>query len=602
MRSFDELKAQATYWSEADVFDAETRAEVSRCIQAGQSEELEDRFYRNLEFGTGGLRGVLGAGTAFMNIYNIRKAASALARYLKSQNRAKVELKVAISYDSRRFSREFAEASAGVLAAAGIHTFITKELRPVPMLSFMVRHFDAQAGICITASHNPPEYNGFKVYWQHGGQLTPPHDQGIIDEYNSIDRYEDIPLLAFSKALEQGLVTEVGEELDVAYLNQAIAPYSSPTEGTNDLKIIYSPLHGSGGKPVLAALNRFGFKDVTLVPGQAEPDEDFPTVSSPNPEDPAALSQALALARELGGDLVLATDPDADRIGIVVKEAESFVFFNGNELASLLTDYVLQRQKSLGRLPDQPLVIKTIVTSDLMERIARSYGAACEETLTGFKWICELVEFYDAMPEGASGKKQFVCGGEESYGFLAGTSVRDKDAVLACALTSEMLAFYRHHQQSLSDRLAELWANHGLFRECLHTETLKGKSGAERIQSIMRNLRASPPTRIAGQKVISTLDYLNGIQTEQNRILPAANVLQFILQDHTKISVRPSGTEPKIKFYVSVRSETADLKEPLEALKLDSTLKASTALKPAKELAEQRLKTVLAATLDLVRS
>ncbi len=573
----EQIAKQAEYWATAKVFDEQTRAEVEGLLKRQDEKELSERFYRDLEFGTGGMRGVLGAGTARMNIYNVRKASQALASYIRSQFDPKdSELRVAISFDSRRFSPEFAQATAGVMAANGIKAYITKELRPTPMLSFMVRHFACQGGVCVTASHNPPEYNGYKVYWQTGGQIVPPHDKAIIDLYSRIDSYEEIRHLPYDEGVKKGLIVEVGADFDEIYF--AKVETLSVHKPEVDLKIVYTPLHGTGAMPIVECLHRFGFKDVLVVPEQAEPNGEFPTVDYPNPEDPKALKMAIDLAKEKGAELVMATDPDSDRIGIVVREGNDYTILNGNQIGSLLVDYVLRSQQAAGRLPASPLVVKTIVTTDLQAKIAASYGAACEETLTGFKWICQLIEDYE------SGQRQpyreYVCGGEESYGFLMGHFVRDKDAVSACCLAAEMVAFYKKQGKSLSQALDELYREHGVYQEALYTATLPGRAGAEQIASMMKKMRQQPPIELGGIKVSSVRDLQSskilvqqdGRFVESGSIdLPASNVLQFILEDGSKVSARPSGTEPKIKFYFSVyRSvSTAVDDASLEAAKKD---------------------------------
>ncbi len=554
----EQVKKLANYWATSPVFDAKTRGEISALLAARDDKELAERFYRDLEFGTGGLRGILGAGTARMNIYNIRKAAQAFADYLNSHF-GKSSKAIAISYDSRRFSREFSEATAEVMAANGIKAYITKELRPTPLLSYMVRYFKCQGGVCVTASHNPPQYNGYKVYWETGGQIVAPHDEAIIKRYGDIKNYEDIRFMAFAEGVKKGLIQEVGSELDEAYFGELVKLSVRPKFGREDFKIVYTPLHGTGGRIVPEALKRFGFKDVVVVPEQAEPHPDFPTVKFPNPEEPEAMAMAIALGRKLKADLVLGTDPDSDRIGIVVRENDDYRIYNGNQIGSLLIDFFLSGMKDAGRMPNNPLVIKTVVTTDQQEKIARHYGAACEETLTGFKWICQLIDDIE------TGKnlpyRHYVCGGEESYGFLAGSFVRDKDAVSACCVAAEMVAYYKSQGKSLSQVLDEIYLRHGSYLESLATFTLPGMEGAARIATIMEQLRRDPPQQIAGSNVEKLRDLLKGQELNlQTRLttpipLPSSNVLQFILSDGSKVSARPSGTEPKIKFYFSVFRE-----------------------------------------------
>lgn len=562
MQTTSDINELARYWATSPAFDAETRDEISRLVARNDEKELTERFYRDLEFGTGGLRGILGAGTSRMNIYNVRKATTALALHLIDtfpQEAAARTLKVAISHDSRRFSREFAKATAEVLVANGIQALITKDLRPVPMLSFMTRHFGCHAGVCVTASHNPPDYNGYKVYWQTGGQLVPPHDKAIIQKYAAIKGYEAIKRLDYEKALKEGRVREVGDELDEAYFAKVKALSMHP-EGRAGFKIVYSPLHGSGRYPVVEMLKRFGFTDVTVVPEQELPDGSFPTVKSPNPENPAALDMARELARKIDADLILATDPDCDRIGMEIKVAGQFFRPNGNQIGALLNEYFLQGLKESGRLPESPAVIKTVVTTDLQADLAKEFGASCEETLTGFKWICDLIEAYETGAHAP--KRTFVCGGEESYGFLAGSFVRDKDGVISCCLAAEMVAYYKSKHLSVVDVLDSMFQRHGVYHETLHDLTLPGKEGAEQIAQMMERLRKDPPRVIDGIPVAKLRDFETRQELEAAQgafratgtlALPKSNVLQFILNDGTKVSVRPSGTEPKIKFYVSVK-------------------------------------------------
>ncbi|MBM4250395.1 MAG: phospho-sugar mutase [Deltaproteobacteria bacterium] len=556
------IQERASYWATSEAFDKTTRAEVAALIDGKREKDIVDRFYRDLEFGTGGLRGIIGAGTARMNIYNVRKASTALARHLKEAFPHEA-LKVAVSHDSRRFSRDFAKATVEVMAAHGIQALITRELRPVPMLSFMTRHFGCHAGVCVTASHNPPEYNGYKVYWQTGGQLVPPHDKAIITHYGKIKDYSDIKRMPFEEAVAKGLAREVGEELDEAYFAK-VAALSLRPEGRKGFKIVYSPLHGAGLYPVVEMLRRYGFTDVTVVPEQERPDGNFPTVKSPNPENPSAMDMARDLGKKLQADLVLATDPDCDRIGMEILVNGAYVRPNGNQIGALLNHFVLNAQKELGRLPANPLVIKTVVTTDLQADLAAEFGATCDETLTGFKWICQRVEEYESGERKPS--RQFVCGGEESYGFLAGSFVRDKDAVISCCLAAEMVAYYKSQGKSVLDVLDQMFQKHGAYYETLADITLPGKDGADQIASMMARLRADPPREIDGigvkllrdfdtQQVLSASD--RTFKHTANLDFPKSNVLQFVLLDGTKVSVRPSGTEPKIKFYVSVKDEAA---------------------------------------------
>ena len=553
-----DIYERASYWSTASVFSKTTRDEIKELLTANNNSEIIDRFYRDLEFGTGGLRGVMGSGTARMNVYNIRKATTALAIYLKSINPQK-SMSVAISYDSRNKSLDFARSAAEVLSAHNIKVFITKDLRPVPLLSFMTRHLDCDAGICVTASHNPPEYNGFKVYWSNGGQLVPPHDRNIIDNYLAIRSYEELLYTDYDLAVNENKIIEVGEEVDGQYLNELAGLRLNPPSNRETIKIVYSPIHGSGGTLVPKALELFGFSDYHIVKEQEEPDGDFPTVTSPNPEDPRALDLAIDLAEKLNADVILATDPDTDRLALIVREDGKQIHFNGNQLGSLLTEYVLSSHKKNGTLPKNPIIIKTIVTTKLQDDIARHHGVESEDTLTGFKWICDLIE---KRQNSENHPKTFICGSEESYGFLAGNFVRDKDAVMACAMTCEMIAYYKSIGKSLSGILDDLFLKHGLYHEKLGTLTLPGKKGAEKIEHMIKNLRNAPPRDICGKSLKQIWDFQtsekfditdDGTQLFGKINLPKSNVLQFFLNDGSKISIRPSGTEPKLKIYTSVR-------------------------------------------------
>ena len=557
------ITSRAKYWASNPVFDSQTRAEVQRLLDSDNNTELSERFYRDLEFGTGGLRGIMGAGTNRMNIYNIRRATTALALHVRETFGSEGPLKVGISYDSRNFSREFAFAAAEVLAAHGIKALITEELRPTPMLSYMVRHFGCAAGICITASHNPPEYNGYKVYWSSGAQIIAPHDAAIIAKYSHLEKFEDIKSMPIDQAKSQGLCQLVGRDLDEAYFKN-VSALSRRKEGRKNFKIVYTPLHGSGLYPVTEMLSRLGFNNVLVVPEQKQPNGNFPTVKYPNPEEPEALKMALDLAQKEKADLVIGTDPDTDRIGIIVREGEDYTFFNGNQIGCLLVDFFLSGTKDAGLMPPDPLVIKTVVTTDLQADIAAEYGAFCEETLTGFKWICGLIEDLETgrrLPH-----RTYVCGGEESYGFLAGSFVRDKDAVSAACVAAEMVAYYKHLGLTCSQVLDRIFQKHGLYQESLYTLTMQGKKGADAIKGMMNKMRSAPPAIIDGITVEKMRDFETSqeftfvhhqAQASGKLALPKSDVLQFVLVDGTKVSVRPSGTEPKIKFYISVKDPAA---------------------------------------------
>ncbi len=557
------ISEKANYWATSQAFDGGTNTEIQSLIDAGDDKELTERFYKDLEFGTGGLRGILGAGTSRMNIFNIRKATTALAIYLNEVYKDAPEKRVAISYDSRQFSKEFSEAAAEVLAAHNIRSYITKDLRPVPMLSFMTRHFECHAGICVTASHNPPDYNGFKVYWTTGGQLVPPHDKKIIANYQAITDYADLKFKPYKDAVTSKKIIEVGDSFDEEYFKRVKA-LTYRTEGNENLKIVYTPLHGAGLYPVTEMLKRSGFENVLVVPEQEKPDGKFPTVSSPNPENESAMEMALALGRKEGADLIMATDPDCDRIGMYIKEGDDYFRPNGNQIGCLLNDFILSSLKDSGKLPENPLIIKTIVTTELQKDIAKQYGAKCLDTLTGFKWICQVIEEYETGLR--KPYAQFICGGEESYGFMAGDFVRDKDGVISCCVAAQMTAYYKSKGTTPSQVLREMYKKHGAYYETLYNLVLPGKNGADAIAAMMKSMREDPTKEIAGVAV----DRLDDIQTSKEMTLtssgyeptgeidlPKSNVLQFYLMDGTKVSVRPSGTEPKIKFYISVKNSDA---------------------------------------------
>jgi phosphoglucomutase len=564
-------------WATATVFDATTKKEIQQLLDNQAIAELRERFARDLEFGTGGLRGIVGAGTGRMNIYNIRKATQALANYMRNRLGDTTALKVAISYDSRTHSRTFAEAAAEVLAGNRIQVLFTADLRPVPMLSHLVRREKCQAGICVTASHNPPNYNGYKVYWSTGGQLVPPHDEGVIKEYLNIKDYGSIPAMPFREAVQAERVVLVGETFDEQYYSEVLK-WRLNAKTYDDFKIVYSPLHGSGLTPVTKCLAQFGFKNVSVVPEQRDPNGAFPTVEFPNPEDPRALTMAKNLGLKQRADLIMATDPDCDRIGFAVLEGDDYFFPNGNQIGCLLTDYVLSSLKRIGKLPSDGLVVKTVVTTELQADISRAYGIHCDETLTGFKWICDRIQAYET---GAlQPRRQFICGGEESYGFLAGDHARDKDGVLACCLTADMVAWHKSQGKTISQVLLELYQKHGCYQETLFTLTLPGLDGAAKIRSIMQKLRQTPPATICNSSVAEMLDYENQLRlpVEQGKpvgkgqplTLPRSDVLQFLMNDGSRISVRPSGTEPKIKFYISVRDGSAAGKPLAEVQKLSA--------------------------------
>ncbi|WP_375419314.1 phospho-sugar mutase [uncultured Hymenobacter sp.] len=549
-----EIQQRITSWLTAD-YDADTQAEIRRLQAENQDDSLNDAFYRSLEFGTGGLRGLMGPGSNRMNRYTLGMATQGLCNYLNKSFPGQ-EIKVAVAHDSRNNSRVFAETAAGVFSANGITVYLFEALRPTPELSFAIRHLGCQSGCVITASHNPKEYNGFKVYWEDGSQVVAPHDKNIITEVNAISSVTEVKFQA-----NDALIKYVSTEIDAAYLAQVKQLSINPAAiaAQHDLGIVYTPIHGSGITLVPGALAAFGFTNVSVVEAQATPDGNFPTVVSPNPEEKAAMQMALDQAKKQNADIVLATDPDADRVGVGVKDDKGdWVLLNGNQTAALLTYYLLSAREKAGRLTPQDYIVYTIVTSDILGDVARHYGVKSYQTLTGFKYIAGLMREFE-------GSQTYIGGGEESYGFLIGDFVRDKDAVSACAMIAEMAAVAKAAGRTLYQEMTQMYAQYGLYVEDLISLTKKGQRGAEEIQEMMAGLRQSPPARIADLAVVEIRDYQTGkifnlrtvLETETG--LESSNVLQFILEDGSKISARPSGTEPKIKFYFSV-------KEPMESV------------------------------------
>lgn len=531
----------------------DTTKQTIRDLQASNEAELQDAFYRNLEFGTGGLRGTMGVGTNRMNIYTVGAATQGLANYMKKAF-AGQKISVVIGHDSRNNSRLFAETTANIFSANGIHVYLTPELRPTPFVSFMIRKLGAQGGVVLTASHNPKEYNGYKAYWDDGGQLIPPHDKNVIAEVEAIASIADIKFEAVKEN-----ITILGSDADNAYLEyiQSLSISKDAIKRQKDLKIVYSSIHGTGITLVPQVLKKFGFENVHVVEAQATPDGNFPTVVYPNPEEKEAMTLALNMAKDLDADLVMATDPDADRVGIGLKGPDGqFVLMNGNQTATLLFYYMLEAWKSAGKITGKEMIVKTIVTSDILNKMAPDYNVACYDTLTGFKYIAGIIQEKE-------GKEQFICGGEESYGYLVGDQVRDKDAVCSCAMIAEMVAFAKDKGLSLFDFLIEIYSKYNYYKEGLVSLTKKGQSGAEEIKQMMTDLRANPPKAIAGSPTVTVLDFQQSTQTDlaSGKVSPMAfeksNVLQFITADGTKVSARPSGTEPKIKFYFSVNEPLA---------------------------------------------
>lgn len=545
-------------------FDKDTIDEIKKLASEKNEKELTERFYTTLEFGTGGLRGILGAGTNRMNIYTVGMAAQGLANYIARKNRSSDG--VVIACDSRRMSRRFLEETASIMAGNGIRTYVFADIAPTPLCSFAIRELKAVSGVVITASHNPPEYNGFKVYWDDGGQVVPPQDKEIIEEVRQICSITEIKKIAFGEGITSGLIYTIGEDIIAKYVSLLEKKTLRPKAPSN-VRIVYSPLHGTGYSIVPRVLLHFGFNDVHLVKEQATPDGNFPTVEYPNPEEKAALQLSLELAKKVNADIVLATDPDADRMGVAFKtHSGEYALINGNQIGTMLEYYLLKRLVESKGLPKGATVIKTIVTTDLQEEIAHFFGCNTINVLTGFKWIAMKMKELDLKGE------YFVFGGEESYGYLPIDFVRDKDAVSACYFFAEMTDYLSSQGRTLSDFLDEIYATFHLYLEDLHSLTLKGIEGMEQIGRIMESFRTTPPAEFAGIKVLLVHDIKNLM--EKNLAsgtitplegLPASDVLQFFLEDGSKITMRPSGTEPKIKFYFSSK-EKAD-KGNLEDLK-----------------------------------
>lgn len=543
------ILAKINTWLQGN-YDADTKQEIQKLLDEQSFTELTDSFYRDLEFGTGGLRGIMGAGSNRVNKYTIGAATQGLANYLKNKYPAE-EIKVAIAYDSRNNSDVLGKITADVFSANGIKVYFFKELRPTPELSFAVRELDCKSGVMLTASHNPKEYNGYKAYGADGGQFVAPDDKLVMDEVAKIKSIDEVNFNAKQENIEY-----IGEEIDQDYLDKITSLSVSPDaiKRQHDLKIVFSPIHGTGITLVPQALEKFGFTNVILVDEQVKPDGNFPTVVYPNPEEKEALTLALKKAKETNADLVLATDPDADRVGIAVKNNDGeFELLNGNQTGSLLVNYMLEAWEKEGKFTGNEYIVKTIVTSYLIDEIAASKNVECYNTLTGFKFIGQIMTQLE-------GKKTFIVGGEESYGYLVGEFVRDKDAVISCAFIAEMTAFYKDKGSSLYDALLDMYVKYGFYKEKLVSITKKGKSGAEEIVAMMERFRNNPPTNLGGSKVITLKDYTLRKETDINSgkvteiELPKSDVLQFITEDGSIISARPSGTEPKIKFYCSVNT------------------------------------------------
>ncbi|MCD7778100.1 MAG: phospho-sugar mutase [Clostridiales bacterium] len=548
-------------WLTDPVFDADTKAELEAI--KNDEKEIEDRFYKELEFGTAGLRGVIGAGTNRMNIYIVSKATQGFANYILSQEPERAAMGVAIAYDSRNMSPEFAEATALVLAGNGIKAYLFESLRPVPVLSFTVRHLGCTGGVVVTASHNPPQYNGYKVYWEDGAQVPYPRDEAIMKEVQAISDFGSIKKISKEEALEKGLLVMIGKEVDDAYDENVLAQLVNPEvvkEMGSTLKVVYTPLHGSGNLPVRRILKKAGLENVIVVPEQELPDGNFPTVALPNPEDVNAFKLAMKLSEEVGADYMCATDPDADRVGAVVKNSEGeYVVFNGNMMGTLICEYILSQKAAKGILPKNGAVVSTIVSTDLTKAICKNYGVAYFDVLTGFKYIGEKIKEFEA-----DGSYVYQFGFEESYGCLTGSYARDKDAVDANLMIAEIASYYKKQGKTLYDALQDLYAKYGYYKETVTSINLGGVEGAAQIKKVMADLRADAPSEVGGVKVIEARDYSEGtiVDIATGKVsptgLPKSNVLYYVLEDGTWCCVRPSGTEPKIKVYFGASGETED--------------------------------------------
>ena len=570
----ENVKKNYEYWCTSPIFDDATKSELKSL--EGNEDEIFDRFYRELEFGTGGLRGVIGAGTNRMNFYTVGKATQGLANFINKQGAAAKG--VAIAFDSRRMSPEFADTAACVLAANGIKAYIFDSLRPTPELSFALRTLGCTAGIVVTASHNPPEYNGYKVYWEDGAQITAPKDAKIIGEVNAIKDYAEIKKMTTEEAKAAGLYEVIGKEIDDKYmeaLKKLVLHPEAIKQMASSLKIVYTPLHGTGNVPVRRVLKELGFEQVTVVLEQELPDGNFPTVSYPNPEDKKAFALALDLAKKIDADLVLATDPDADRLGVYAKDTKTgeYKVFTGNMSGMLICEYEMSQKKALGILPENGALVTTIVSSNMAQAVAKEYGMKFIECLTGFKYIGEQIKFFEQ-----SGSNEYVFGFEESYGCLVGTHARDKDAVVAVMALCEAAAYYKTQGITLWDQMLNIYNKYGYYKEDLFTMTFKGADGAKKMQDMMDAYRKNTPKQVGAYKVLRLRDYKNDVITDLATGetiptgLPKSNVLYFELENDAWFCVRPSGTEPKIKFYAGIKGNSLDdsakkLDELMEAIK-----------------------------------
>ena len=568
----ENVKKNYEYWCTSPIFDDATKSELKSL--EGNEDEIFDRFYRELEFGTGGLRGVIGAGTNRMNFYTVGKATQGLANFINKQGAAAKG--VAIAFDSRRMSPEFADTAACVLAANGIKAYIFDSLRPTPELSFALRTLGCTAGIVVTASHNPPEYNGYKVYWEDGAQITAPKDAQIIGEVNAIKDYAEIKKMTTEEAKAAGFYEVIGKEIDDKYmeaLKKLVLHPEAIKQMASSLKIVYTPLHGTGNVPVRRVLKELGFEQVTVVPEQELPDGNFPTVSYPNPEDKKAFALALDLAKKIDADLVLATDPDADRLGVYAKDTKTgeYKVFTGNMSGMLICEYEMSQKKALGILPDNGALVTTIVSSNMAQAVAKEYGMKFIECLTGFKYIGEQIKFFEQ-----TGSNEYVFGFEESYGCLVGTHARDKDAVVAVMALCEAAAYYKTQGITLWDQMLNIYNKYGYYKEDLFTMTFKGADGAKKMQDMMDAYRKNTPKQVGAYKVLRLRDFKNDVITDlatgetTPTGLPKSNVLYFELENDAWFCVRPSGTEPKIKFYAGIKGTSLED----SAKKLDELMEA----------------------------
>jgi len=573
-----EIRAKAQSWLESNI-EEEAKSEIFRMLGQDSMDEFNDAFYKDLSFGTGGLRGIMGIGSNRINKYTIGMATQGLANYLL-KTYPNEDIKVAIAYDSRNNSPFFGEVTAGVFSANGIQVYLFEELRPTPELSFAVRRLGCHAGVVITASHNPKEYNGYKAYWSDGAQVIPPHDKNIIAEVNQITGIDAVKFEADEDKIER-----ISGSIDAPYLDAVVHNTVTPEaiKHQQDMKIVFSSIHGTGITMVPAVLEKLGFKQVHVVEEQAIPDGNFPTVVYPNPEETEAMTLALNKAKEIDADLVMATDPDSDRVGIGVKNPRGvWQLLNGNQTGALIIYYLLKQWQAKGKLNGNQYVCKTIVTTDLIDKMSAYFGVDCFNTLTGFKWIAAVLAQYE-------GNKEFIAGGEESYGYLIGDFVRDKDAIASCAMIAELVAYAKDNGLSLFDLLTEMYLQFGMYLEGLISIKKAGQKGAEEIQEMMNQMRQSPYTSLQGSPVVEMIDYKASVAknlqdgTEKPVDLPKSNVLQFITEDGAKVTARPSGTEPKIKFYISVNAPLANkasfeevyqqLQEKIDAITREMELK-----------------------------